>query len=52
MKLNKAETITDIDKFLEVNKATANYYWKRNRKVAQPYYNRVIEYEKIRDLQR
>lgn len=52
MKLNKAETIIELDKFLEVNKATANYYWKKSKQIATPYYNRIKKYEEIRNTQR
>lgn len=52
MKINNAETIIDEDKFLEINKSVANAMWKRGEKrLAQPYINRVKIYEKIKNLQ-
>jgi hypothetical protein len=52
MKLNQAETIVDVEKFLRVNKAACNFYWNRNRRLAMPYYNRIMKYEEIRKIHR
>jgi len=51
MKLNKAETIINEDKFLEHNKRAANFYWNKCRRLAMIYYNRIKLYEE-RKVQR
>lgn len=50
MKLNNHTKIIDIDKFLENHKAIANYYWNKKRRIAEPYYKRVKEYEKMQNV--
>lgn len=50
MKLNQAETIIDLDKFINHNKRAANYYWNKNKRLAQIYIDRVRLYEQKKNL--